>query len=295
VELHQLRAFVAVANEGSFTRAAKHLHVVQSAVSAAVRALEHELGVRLFDRNTRQVALSDAGRALLPEARNVLAAVDLALDAVRQVGSGMRGTVTVGVMQAPGMRALRVARMLADFRTGHPLVTLNVRHAGGSHDAAQLVRDGELDLAFVSLPERQSEGLELTLLASETMVVACAGGHPLVGRADVDLGELADETFVELPAGWGTRMATDRAFDAAGVRRTIEFEVNDTTSLLEFVREGLAIAVLPPSITAETPDISLVPIRSGAPTFDTFLARASGRRPTAAADALAALVNQHAL
>jgi DNA-binding transcriptional LysR family regulator len=92
VELRQLRTFVAVAEEGSFTLAADRLHVVQSAVSATIRGLEAELGVRLFDRSTRRIELSDAGRALLPDARRTLAAAALAEDAVAQVGSGLSGT-----------------------------------------------------------------------------------------------------------------------------------------------------------------------------------------------------------
>ena len=104
VELRQLRVFVAVADEGSFTLAADRLHVVQSAVSAAVRSLERELGTRLFDRTTRQVQLSDAGGVLLPEARRLLAAQALAIERVQEVRAGLRGSITIGTMQAQGMR-----------------------------------------------------------------------------------------------------------------------------------------------------------------------------------------------
>src|SRR5919198_245380 len=98
MELRHLATFVAVAEEGSFTRAAGRLHVVQSAVSAAVRALERELGVTLFDRSTHRVELTDAGRALLPEARRTLAAAAAARDAVDQLRGGLRGTVRLGMM-----------------------------------------------------------------------------------------------------------------------------------------------------------------------------------------------------
>src|SRR5579872_965288 len=105
MELRQLAVFVAVAEEGSFTRAADRLHIVQSAVSAGVRNLETELGATLFDRSTHKVQLTDAGRALLPEARATLAAATAARDAVDAVGGGVRGTVLLGTMQAQGMRA----------------------------------------------------------------------------------------------------------------------------------------------------------------------------------------------
>ena len=293
MELHQLRAFVAVAEEGSFTRAAQRLHVVQSAVSATIRTFEAELGAQLFERSTRRVALSDAGLALLPEARNVLAAADLALDAVHQVGSGLRGSVALGVMQAPGMRAVDIAGILARFHADHPLVTLNVRHAGGSQEAADHVREGRLDLAFVAWPDRTAPGLALTLLTTETMVLACSAEHALATRRGVELADLMSEPFAELPVGWGTRMATDRAFAAAGVARDIAFELNDTSTLVEFVRVGLAVAVLPPSMVSG-PGIALVSIRRAAPTFTTFLARPGERRSTTAAAALADLITQEA-
>src|ERR1700735_5175919 len=94
--------FVAVAEEGGFSRAADRLHLVQSAVSAGIRGLERELGTALFHRDTRHVELSDAGRALLPEARNVLSAVTLASDSVAQVGSGLRGSARLGMTARRG-------------------------------------------------------------------------------------------------------------------------------------------------------------------------------------------------
>src|ERR1700688_2413107 len=97
VELRHIQHFVAVANAGNFTRAASHVHIVQSGLSASVQALERELGVPLFLRNGRTVVLTDAGRAFLPEARKVLAAVDAARDAVLDVKGGLRGTVRVGI------------------------------------------------------------------------------------------------------------------------------------------------------------------------------------------------------
>src|SRR5919198_4025886 len=155
MELRQLAVFVAVAEEASFTRAADRLHLVQSAVSASVRALERELGAALFDRTTRRVELTDAGEALLPEARNVLAAVGAAREAVDQVSGGLRGTLRIGTMQGQAMRAISVPRLLARFRAEHPGVEIQVGHTGGSVLMAEHVRAGRLDLAFVSLPERR--------------------------------------------------------------------------------------------------------------------------------------------
>jgi DNA-binding transcriptional LysR family regulator len=285
MELRQLAVFVAVAEEASFTRAADRLHMVQSAVSASVRTLERELGASLFDRTTRRVELTDAGDALLPEARQVLAAVGAAREAVDQVSGGLRGTLRIGTMQGQAMRAVSVPRMLARFRAEHPGVEIQVGHVGGSVHMAEQVRVGRLDLAFVSLPGRRPAGLTLTRISLEEMQLACPKDHPLSARAEVELAALADEPFAEFPEGWGTRMATDRAFAAAGVSRTIVYEVNDVASVVEFVGNGLAVAVIAPSLIVEGDDVALVPIRRHAPRFEISLAVASTRRRSAVLDA----------
>jgi len=287
VELRQLATFVAVAEEGSFTRASERLHVVQSAVSAGVRNLERELDASLFDRSTHRVQLTDAGRALLPEARATLAAASAARDAVDAVRGGVRGTVLLGAMQAQGMRAINVPDLLAEFREDHPLVQVTIRHAaGGSLELAMNVAEGKLDLAFVSLPDNEVPGVKLLTLAREAITVIMPATHPLAGRAAIGLVELADVPMVEFPQGWGVRTATDRAFTAAGVRRTIAYEVNDTGSVIGFVRRGLALGMLPASMVDTSGELRAVEIAGHAPQFQTALATPSNRRPSAAAQAL---------
>jgi DNA-binding transcriptional LysR family regulator len=290
MELRQLRMFVAVAEEGGFSRAADRLHLVQSAVSAGIRGLERELGTTLFDRDTRHVELSDAGRALLPEARTVLSAVTLASDSVAQVGSGLRGSVTLGTMQAQGMRRVSTARLIAAFQRDHPGVRISARHVGGSTEMARQIDEGGLDLGVLSLIDKGPVGLELTSLGGEPMLLACAPGHPLAAAKTVSLTELAAERFVDMPEGWGVRMVTDRAFAAAGIARTVSFELNDSASVIEFVREGLAVAVLPGSMASTAPEVHQVPIADAALSFDIYLAEPTGRRRTAAATALGAAI-----
>jgi len=113
------------------------------------------------------------------------------------------------------------------------------------------------------------------------MQIACAPEHPIAARADVDLAALADEPFIEFPEGWGTRMATDRAFAAAGVRRTIVYEVNDVASVIEFVSAGLAVALISPSLVVEGDAVALVPVRRHAPSFEISVVVAATRRPSA--------------
>ena len=289
MELRQLRAFVAIAEEGTFTAASDRLVLVQSAVSATIRALERELGTPLFERTTRRVALTDAGRVLLPEARATLEASRLAVDAVDQVKGGVRGTVSLGIMQATASDAVSVPRLIAGFQAEHPLVTVTAGHVGGSESIAAHVRDGSLDLGILSLPG-ESSGLKLTELGREPMLLACRPGHRLAQRASVSLAELADEPFVDGPPGWGMRTVTDDAFAAVGVGRTLRFEINDSLSIVQFVAEGLAIALLPPSIAASSPSVRLAPLKGVAPVFPTLLGVPTGRRLRAAPRAFAEFV-----
>jgi DNA-binding transcriptional LysR family regulator len=287
VELRQLEVFVAVAEEGSFTRASDRLHVVQSAVSAGVRKLERELEATLFDRTTHKVQLTDAGRALLPEARATLAAATAARDAVDAVRGGVRGKVLLGTMQASGRRAIDVPGLLGAFRADHPLVEVHIRHAaGGSSEMAAQVREGRLDLAFVSLADHDVPGVELTPLAREPIMVLALASHPLAKRKTVALSAVAEESMVEFAEGWGIRMANDRAFAAAGLSRTITYEVNDTAIVIDFVRHGLALGMLPASLVDAGDELKLIPIRGGGPQFLTTLATPSNRRLSSAARAL---------
>jgi DNA-binding transcriptional LysR family regulator len=286
MEIGQLRAFVAVAEEGSFTRAADRLHLVQSSVSAAVLALERELGAKLLARGNRRSELTDAGRALLPEARHVLEALALAEDAVRQVGAGLRGSVALGVMQAQAMHELRVPRLLASFRDDHPGVEVSVRHVGGSSQMALDVREGRLDLAVLALPGSELGGLEVAGLATEDVVLACAVDQPLARERKVDLGAIAEETFVDFPAGWGTRVVSDMAFAARGINHEVKLELNDTAGVIEFVRAGLGVALVPPSMFAGVEGVALVPISPDPPSFATQLVWPGDRPQKAAARAL---------
>jgi DNA-binding transcriptional LysR family regulator len=292
MELRHLATFVAVAEEGSFTRASARLHVVQSAVSAGVRALERELGAPLFDRTTHRVTLTDAGRALLPEAHTTLAAAAAARDAVDRVRGGLRGLVRVGTMHADALPGLSLARLLAVFRAEHPEVEFQVRQ-GYSEEMAEQVREGRLDFAFLALPGSRAGGLALTPIGREVMALGVHAGHRLAGRADVELNALADETFADGPPKWGTRVAADRAFAAAGVEHRVALEINDVRTVIDFVRHGVAAAFLAPSFVREPNGIALVPVRHHAPVFETFIAEPTTRRLGAAAATLLALAKTH--
>src|SRR3954447_1702556 len=283
MELRHLATFVAVAEEGSFTRAAGRLHVVQSAVSSGVRALERELGVTLFDRTTHRVQLSEAGRALLPEARRTLAAAAAARDAGDQLRGGLRGTVRLGLMLAAGQAGLSVPRILAALRDEYPGIEVTLE-IGASTTNAEHVRRGRLDIAFVGLAPAALPDLQVTPLLSEPMQLLVPPDPPLAGRGSVALEELGREPFADGPPGWGTRIAIERAFAVAGVRRSVAYEVGDLSLTVDFVRHGLAVAIVPPT-WADAEGVAMVALRP-APEFTISIAAPADRELGAAARVL---------
>jgi DNA-binding transcriptional LysR family regulator len=264
VELRQLEYFVAVAEECHFTRAARRMHVAQSGLSASIRALEVELGAPLFVRSTRQVELTQAGRALLVEARRVLGTIDAARDAVAAVQGLLRGTLAVGSIQC--LHAVHLPAVLARFHELHPGVELRLRQAG-SGELVDLVRAGRLDLAFVT-SGRTGDDLNVSTLSSEPLVLACAPDLPFAERESVRLAELAGQPFVDFNPDWGTRDDVDRALATAGVDRKVAVEVNDVHSLLDFVGFGLGVALVPASFAAKQTRARFVELVD-APTTDT--------------------------
>ena len=244
METRQLEYFVAVAEELSFTRAAARVFAVQSSVSAGVRALEAELGARLFERTRRTVALTSQGEALLPRARAVLDAVDEARAAVAPGPHLVRGTVRLGVFTNLGY--LGLPRVLAAFRERHPGVELRLTPSpAGSTGLGEDVRRGVVDVAFTGLDPQDHPGLRYTRLTSAAFVAVLPTGHALAGAASVAPVDLADERVVTTPRGFGNRVVAERAFAHAGVAPRADTEVADVGDLPAFVAAGFGVAVVP--------------------------------------------------
>ncbi|MGD0683665.1 MAG: LysR family transcriptional regulator [Streptosporangiaceae bacterium] len=284
MELRQLAYFVAVAEELSFTRASRRLHVVQSGVSSAIQGLERDLGAALFERDRRRVALTDAGTALLPEARATLAAAQAARDVVGQARGGLRGTVTIGTMQSTG--ALDLPGLLGRFHATHPAVQVQLRQAAaGSAGLASEVLSGSLDLAILSLPGPSPAGLTAWPVTEEPLLVVCPPGHPLASRHPLTLQRLAGEPFIDFPPGWGNRAVVDRAFTAAGRDRQVAFEVTGFGAAADLVRNGLGIAFMPAFEAVRTSGLAAVELSEPALTWRVCVAAPAHRRMPAAARA----------
>ena len=289
MELRQLEHFVAIAEEHSFTRAAGRVHLVQSALSVSIRALERDLGVRVFERSTHHVSLTDAGEALLPEARRTLAAAERARDAVSAVQGIVRGTLRIGIMQS--LTLVDVASLLARFHDLHPGVEIRTRPAvGGSVALAEEVRRGRLDCAFVSLPGGIPSGLSITPLASEPFFLIAAPDRLPGDGTDLTIRDLDGAGFVDFPPGWGTRVTIDQAFAAAGFERSVEVEVADVTTLIELVRSGLGFGFLPRSMFGSREALLDACVIPTIPQWEVALAVPVSVPPTAAAKSFLELI-----
>jgi DNA-binding transcriptional LysR family regulator len=294
VELRNLDHFLAVAEAESFTRAAARLHVVQSTLSVSVRALEHELGVTLFERTTRRVELTDAGRALVGPVRAALAAVGTVTDTAAGMLAGTHGVLRVGIMHSlPGFD---LAALISAFHRERPHVQIvPSTHPDGSEGLARDVAERRLDLALAALGgEARSAhypGLTIADLASEPIRLACPPGHRFAGRKVVRLAELVDETFIDVPPQWGSRLSTDRLFAEQGLRRNVAIEVGDVATVTELIRAGLGLAFVAPSSAPAEVRGQLVDVRPH-PVFTVSMVTARDRPLSAVAARFAEMIRE---
>jgi DNA-binding transcriptional LysR family regulator len=288
VESRQLEYFVAVAEELSFTRAARRTYAAQSTVSAAIRTLEHDLGVTLFDRSSRSVQLSDDGRTLLPEAKAAIEAIERARASLADARAGLRGNLRVGTLTNVGL--VDLPTILGAFHRSHPDVDihLSVSPSGSTGLAADL-RAGRLDVALLGSPDSDHDGLDTRPLATAPYVVLLPTTHRLASRRTVRLEDLADERFVDALQGFGNRIGTDRAFEARGLRRRVVVEVSDLTTIPDHVAAGLGVAVVPDIVPAD-PGVVAKPLSPGTPRWTLWLATRSGHQPSRAIVALLELM-----
>ena len=252
MELRQLEHFLAVAEQRHFTRAAQRVHLTQSSLSSSIRALERELGGDLFVRSTRQVELTEAGRALLAPARSAVGAAQEGRDAVAAVRGLLRGQLAIGAIQT--LSPIDLPALVARFHRRHPSVILRLRHAG----VASLVRetaDGELELALVDLPlGPQADRVRSRPLGGEPLQLAVAVDDRLAHRSRVRLRDLADHPFVEYRADSSLRLSIDRACRAAGLHRRVVCEVDTLVDLVDLVALGVGVSVLPAAAIAVARD-----------------------------------------
>lgn len=242
MDLRQLEHFVAAADERHFTRAARKMNIVQSGLSASIRALEQEMGAPLFVRTTRRVELTVAGSVLYDRALQILAGAKDARRAVAAISGLERGSLSIGTCASLNA-FFDLPLLLGEFHALHPAIEIRLCHS----TAAKLmdkVKSGSVDLAFLPLYEKSRDVVSLPI-AVDQLVLAYPAGHPLEGRESVTLHSLSGETFVDFQQEQGTRRIVDRAFGALNISRTTALEVGDVQVLLDLVARGFGIALVP--------------------------------------------------
>ncbi|MFB2598722.1 LysR family transcriptional regulator [Herbiconiux sp. P17] len=245
METRLLDYFVTVADERSVTRASERLFVAQSTVSAGLRSLERELGVRLFERTTKTVQLLPSGEALLPLARALLDDLEGLRQVATESGSGLRGRVRIGTFAA--LQVLDLPVILAGFRREHPLVDIQlVASPTGSTGLLDDLVHGRLDLAFTAVPTPPD--LASWPLVKVEFVALLPEGHRLAGAEAVSLAELAADEWVDVLPGFGNRVQLDQALAERGIVRHIAAELADLPNVAPCVAAGFGVAVVPDMI-----------------------------------------------
>src|SRR5262245_4155653 len=249
MELRHLRYFIAVAEERHVTRAAERLGMQQPPLSQQMRALERELDVQLFRRLPRGVALTDAGSALLADARAILSHIDHAFATTRRTARGEQGQVAVGFTSSAPFHPF-VPRVIRAYRDAFPLVALTLEEAGTTELIDDL-RNERIDAAFIRTAIANPEGLVVSTLLREAMVVALPRRHRLAGPGGaLPLRALAGETFIVYRRrnGPGLYDAILSACNAAGFSPRVGQEAPRIVSTLNLVAAGLGISLVPGSL-----------------------------------------------
>lgn len=250
MDVRQLRAVLAVVDEGTVTEAAAELHVSQPALSQTVRSLEAELGVDLFHRIGRRLVLSPAGQALLPSARQAVRAIDTARAQVAAVVGLAAGHLDL--VSLPTLAVDPTARLIGAFRHAHPAVTVRLAEPEDTADVHAMLLDGRAevgvaDITAAALPD----GLVAVPLFDQRYLAVFPAGSSRAGRRRIRIHDLVADPIVTTPRGSSTRQILEDAFAAVGATPNVAVESAQREALLPLVLAGAGSTLLPASLAAE--------------------------------------------
>ncbi|UNK70292.1 LysR substrate-binding domain-containing protein [Microbacterium sp. H1-D42] len=289
MRLEELRSFEAVARLGHFTRAADELFLTQPSLSRQIQALESDLGATLFQRDRTGVAITTAGEALLPIARRMLADADTARHEMDELAGLRRGRIRLGA--PPTLCVSVVAEVIAEFRRAHPGIDLHITEAG-SRALVDALSEGALDLALtITRPNvREDASVERVPLFTEELVVASAADAALAPTAGaparITVAELARLPQVAFNRSYDLRVATDAAFEAAGLTPVIAVEGAEMDAVLRFVARGIGVAVVPATVLLGRPELHGSALCDPSLTRTVNLSRRTAVRPSIAVAAI---------
>src|SRR3989449_2615656 len=256
MDIRQLKAFVAIAESGTFTAGAVRVHVTQAAISMQIRQLENETGTRLFVRAPRRVILTEAGERLLERAYLILREHDAAREELAALTGAERGRLRIGSASAM-VSADPLPQILKDLREKYPGVETSVV-SGTSALLVQQVLAGELDAAFVSLPV-EARGIQTEVLSEDYLVAIGSPRHKLAKQKVISAYSLAGEKLILGERGGNTRRLIDQFFDKAGVTLKVAMELSRLAAIKRMVEEDMGVGIVPrQSVTEEVAKGSLV-------------------------------------
>lgn len=265
ISTRQLHYFVEIADSGSFSAASERLYIAQSALSRQIKELEAELDTLLFERTARQPRLTAAGESFLPRARTMLAELEKASIAARDIGQGKRGKVRLShssTVPLTGTLLTTIKHYLAE----HPGVSLDIAQQS-SEAQLQELHEHRLDVGLLRLPVlRQHQGITLRPLFTEALKLAVAVDHRLAGREQVSLKELAGEPFTSIPhrERGGLSYLSAELCMAAGFFPTAAQAVSRKTTQLQLIQAGFGVGLLPLSMAALAPaGVQLIDLEEG--------------------------------
>jgi LysR family carnitine catabolism transcriptional activator len=241
LNVRHLRAFVAVAETGRFTRAAERLGLAQSSVSESVGVLERMLDLRLFDRHTRMLKLTEAGTQLLPRVLRLVADCDEVLNSSREIAELERGHVRVA---APTLQAaLWLPPLIADFARDYPQVQVTA-HDVAEQEILRLVRAGEVDIGLVTVTGKFPGDLRALPFYTDTYVLVLYPEHPLMDKREINWSDVAKQTLIGPQASNPVRQGLDAALAERGIVLDYAREVSLPWTMLGMVQSRLGVTVL---------------------------------------------------
>ena len=251
MEIRQLRAFIAIAELGTFTAGAQRVHVTQAAISMQIRQLENELGAKLFIRAPRRVMLTEAGEQLLQRARQILRDHDAAVDEIAELAGAERGRLRVGSASAMVITDV-LPKLLKDVRKQHPGADVTVA-SGTSEALVQQILAGELDVAFVSLPV-EARGINTERLSQDQLVAVASPRHRLAKQRTISAYTLAGEKLILGERGGNTRRLIDQFFAQAGVTLHVSMELSRQAAIRRMVEEDMGVGIVPLQTVSDAVD-----------------------------------------
>jgi LysR family transcriptional regulator, low CO2-responsive transcriptional regulator len=240
MEIRQLRAFVAIAEAKTFTAGAKRVHVTQAAISMQIRQLEEEVGLPLFTRTPRRVLLTEAGELLLERARKILREHDAAVEEIAEIAGAEYGRLRIGSASAM-FTTNQLPWILQKLKEKFPQSDVSVS-SGTSAALVQKIVNGEIDVAFVSLPVENSN-IQTELLFSDEIVAIANPKHPLAKQKVISGAALAAEPLILGEKGGNTRRQLDEFFVQIGVKPNVVMELSRQSAINRMVENNMGVGI----------------------------------------------------